>query len=130
MEFDNDGKGRPEDDRDGLAASAFRASYQIQNATLFTDALSRLPEFTRTGRAGPEEEFVWLAPVHGLGTQPGRPVATIRLSAQMLEIRSDSRKGIQALRVLIEELGGKKVRLLSNTSSPVSSDFRHNEPQS
>jgi hypothetical protein len=45
------------------------------------------------------------------------PVATVRILGQTLEIESDSRNVLQALRVLIEELGGSGVRLVFSVSA-------------
>lgn len=110
--------GHQERENTEMTPSAFKACYQVQDAGLYANAFSRLPEFTR-GKvaANTGEEYIWLAPVNGLGAKPGRPVATIRLSGQTLEIHSESRKGLQALRVLVEELGGSGVRLVSSVSA-------------
>lgn len=94
----------------GTAPAPFRVCYHVQDTALFSNALTRLPEFSR-GLAANGEEFIWLAPLHGTASKSIQPVATIRLSVDTVEIESQSRKGLQAMQILIEELGGKQVRL-------------------
>jgi hypothetical protein len=97
---------------------SFKACYQVQNINIYSNALSQLPEFARERTAADAaEQYIWMAPVGGPGVKPGRPVATIRLSGQMLEIHSESHNGLQALRVLVEELGGSSIRLISSFSA-------------
>jgi hypothetical protein len=118
MAFDGTRPVNHNENRNDDDAPSFKACYQVENINLYLNALAQLPEFAR-GKATSDavEEYLWLAPINGLGAKQGGPVATIRLSGQTLEIHSESRKGIQALRVLIEELGGSKVRLVSSTSA-------------
>jgi len=109
MEYQSGVSGGTEAGNADMAPPLFRVCYQAQNTQLFSDALGQLPEFTR-GKVATGEEFTWLAPDGPTATP--QAVAVVRLTERTVEIESQSRKGLQAMQVLIEEVGGNGIQLV------------------
>lgn len=112
MQYDSRVPGGTDAGNSDMPPSILKVCYEAQDTNLFSEALGRSPEFTR-GEVASGEEFTWLVPTNGSGAKSPQAVATIRLNGQMVEIESQSRKGLQAMQILIEELGGKGIRLVS-----------------